>query len=873
MTQSNTPALNSLLGKNVKNISVSNFKYTAEMVDSGYIYAMVKRKKGFEWMGYIVNDKGHLSYFPVDKKAPTAAPDFACKGNEHDIFSSFVTVEYIASNLAEKLYIVYTHAPMTDARRKEYQEKADQYVIGGKWQSVDVAGWIGGKTEFEHCLNHTRLGKSVFNPSSFGSDRWGKIVKKFSSKPNAYTSTVLYDPIGITVKLNEYRNEAYIPVDDFLEAKDINGVSNQRRLDAVHRLDTLKSSLAQRTTQYHTTREMDTRISIDGRLQGQLLTIDELSRAAQKRGDTKEVARLEQRKREVLKENAELINKREQNKQSAIEDKTQADFQVCDKNLSYSEAESFKKLASKKYETALNVANQRAQQHLNWLNSNSLHNALDIYDQKDLQSGCAFKAHIACMLFGMEGATASAKQIDEWIKAPEFVRKNLFIRGLYSNQLEAKAKHDEVKNTAIDLTAVGIKTTKMLVDFLKKTDSAWDEWVRNQDKNNTWNVKFFKPERTVMLYVSNFSRVIFRAGMGTSSESRFVKSISQKLLFAQMGELASKLEFNQVVYGVDPEKLTGGKVTSNPDFNNKVTGMLSGQAAKQATMQSLDRLIDDAMVKKHQVALTLEQIEEIGSKGMNNHTNNYHQVRASGALVLIEAVNLAHMLKSGKYQDATQITALVASVSALMAFGLDIFYGLAKGAREVANQTSYGGAGAAATRGAANIQRAGIKWAAGGLSSFAGAITAILDFKKASTEYTKTDSLWGLYLSRGVTGLLSSALGGLAALTYIGPLMSYLKNVGASPAIQRLGAKFFGASAMLVFKNTTREVVRNALLRGIAWASGVGLILTIIEFSILIYMESTKLKRWCDHSTFRKIKTNKLMSENQEAEDYQALFA
>ena len=43
LTQSNTPALNSLLGKNVKNISVSNFKYTAEMVDSGYIYAMVKR--------------------------------------------------------------------------------------------------------------------------------------------------------------------------------------------------------------------------------------------------------------------------------------------------------------------------------------------------------------------------------------------------------------------------------------------------------------------------------------------------------------------------------------------------------------------------------------------------------------------------------------------------------------------------------------------------------------------------------------------------------------------------------------------------------------------------------------------------------------
>ena len=275
------------------------------------------------------------------------------------------------------------------------------------------------------------------------------------------------------------------------------------------------------------------------------------------------------------------------------------------------------------------------------------------------------------------------------------------------------------------------------------------------------------------------------------------------------------------------------------------------------------------MAKKQQVALTLEEIEKAGSKGMANHTNNYHQVRASGILVFIEAINLAHMLNSGKYKDSVQIAALVASVSALMAFGLDIFYGLAKGAREVATQTSYGGAGAAATRGAANIQRAGIKWVAGSLSTFAGSITAWLDYKKVENLNGKEGipiSLIIMYSARAVTGVFSAGFGILAALTYISPLVKYLKQVGASPMIQRLGGR-------LIATKLTEEALRIALLRGVAWASGIGLVLTVMEVTFFIYMEATKLRRWCQYSTFRTLKTNQLMSDKQEVEDFQTLFA
>lgn len=75
--------------------------------------------------------------------------------------------------------------------------------------------------------------KGWYQPAfSFGTDRWKQLVKKFTEKPKAFSAVVLYDPVGITIKLNEYRNEAYVPVDDYLEAKDKYGVTNQRKLDS-----------------------------------------------------------------------------------------------------------------------------------------------------------------------------------------------------------------------------------------------------------------------------------------------------------------------------------------------------------------------------------------------------------------------------------------------------------------------------------------------------------------------------------------------------------------------------------------------------------------------------------------------------------------
>ncbi|WP_332605332.1 T6SS effector BTH_I2691 family protein [Acinetobacter sp. ESBL14] len=869
VTQQKAPTLATSLGANVKSVKLQHSSYVAEMLDSGYVYQLVVRSSGRkEWYAYKVTPKGYLSLFPIGKTAPVSVPEFACKSATHTFMGSLITVPHNPKDKEKTTYLLYTHVALTQNKIKQMEQNPESFVQKGMWQKIDVEGWKGGNMAQQHCLNHQNLKTSIHNLNSFG-NRIQHAFKQFNSLPKFYASIVLYDPVGITVALNDFRNLAYAPVDEYLNIKDAMGISNQRKLDAAQQVDNLKGALAGSIQKFHTSREQETRTPLDGRLQGRLLTLNEMSQAAAKRGDIQEVERIRLRKQEVLREHEQLLQRRGNNAEQAIRLDTKASWQTCDENLNYAEVEAFKAEAAKKYDTALIVANQRAMDHLNWINSESLLDGLEVYDNTDLQNGCAFKSHVAAMLFGMEGATQAAEQIDRWIIKPQFERGNLFIRGLYSNQNEAKKLHEEIVAKATDFTAVGIKAVKGVVDFLKKTDSAWDEWVRNQNKNNIGNLAFSNTEKKSMLFVSNFARTVFRVGMGTQTEKMFVKAISQKLLFAQMGELAAKLRFDQVVHNIDPEKqkIADKVIRVAPQLGTKVAS-----SAQAATLASLDVLLDDAMQKKTEVARKLEQI--LG-QDMKNATNNYHQVRASGILVLLESINLATMLSSGKYKTGEQIAALTASVAALMAFALDIFYGLGKGVREVATQTTYSGAGAAATRAAANIQRAAIKWVAGSLSAVAGSISAWLDFQKFTNLGSKVgtlNSLKVLYFARGVSGAFATILGLFAALTYIGPLMDYLKRVGGSPAIQRLGGYLFGQKALLIFKNFTREAVRNVLLRGIAWASGIGLVLTLAEIGLLVYMEATKLQRWCEHSVFRQNKGNQLMSETQELEDYYKIF-
>lgn len=214
--------------------------------------------------------------------------------------------------------------------------------------------------------------------------------------------------------------------------------------------------------------------------------------------------------------------------------------------------------------------------------------------------------------------------------------------------------------------------------------------------------------------------------------------------------------------------------------------------------------------------------------------------------------------------------ALLASIAGLTALALDIFYGMAKGIRETANQTINATSNSAALKGAANVQRGAIKFASGCLGATTGVLSAVLDFNKYDEQTNKVGggnrALQYIYLTRGIISALGSVfLSFLATITYLEPVLNYLKHKGRSPLLTKLGER-------TLIKVLIKDAVRAALLRVVAWAGSLVLILTILEVAVYIYMEFTKLESWCKSSTFRKDKSKKLMSEKQETEGYQNLF-
>lgn len=102
------------------------------MIDTGYIYRLVKRVSGaLEWAGYLVTPKGHLSYFPVGKVAPKSVPEFACKGVGHNFNSSVISVESNPKDEAKIAYIIHTHVPMSKAKLSEYEKMQRSLSLKG----------------------------------------------------------------------------------------------------------------------------------------------------------------------------------------------------------------------------------------------------------------------------------------------------------------------------------------------------------------------------------------------------------------------------------------------------------------------------------------------------------------------------------------------------------------------------------------------------------------------------------------------------------------------------------------------------------------------------------------------------------------------
>jgi hypothetical protein len=266
------------LGKGVVDIKLTDpkSKYAVRLLRPGYLYLLLDHMGVRYWRAYQVLDDAYLYEFDVDNP-PKIEPQFSCDPFLCGVNASVVSIPDPRN--VKKMFALFTHAPLTKAKLSEYRANADAYAREGKMQTFSPADWLNGDTEQLHSLLGAELLTTIAeyrlftepgNPASpharpFATplsqalneqmipatrDAYGEAIPNEKGvyggrmgalqdliKRNGYAAFVLYDHIGITQELNDFRNDAFSPIDTFMGQRDGTGPNNRRKFDVYHEIE------------------------------------------------------------------------------------------------------------------------------------------------------------------------------------------------------------------------------------------------------------------------------------------------------------------------------------------------------------------------------------------------------------------------------------------------------------------------------------------------------------------------------------------------------------------------------------------------------------------------------------------------------------
>ena len=395
---------------------------------------------------------------------------------------------------------------------------------------------------------------------------------------NSYAAFVLYDHIGVTQELNDHRNDAFLPIDQFMGRTDGAGPNNRRKFDVHHEIQEWRKLMEQGlVTDAANSVE---RADFMRRVQREPLFIDD-SRAmlAEKCAKSGVVPTARERQKFPTRHEweadhpaivEELERERQVDEDSHIEfahSKAKKDWKVrYAPQLDLVEMEKFSAKVTELSQKCNSTANSRAAQHISWLKSARVLHAFDVCDQDDPISGEALSAHVFQCIFGMEGSAEAEGVLTEWATATQVKRENLLLRAFTRDQTGVKKEADKTLAEMTEQVAGTTEFTVMpatrwqsaikgFVSAVKSTDSALDEWMRYQGQSKNYlNPKHIaNVEARCFYFVSTLTRAVARKGIGGKID-RVLVARANALLISRLGDLATKLEHDTLNARIDPSK-------------------------------------------------------------------------------------------------------------------------------------------------------------------------------------------------------------------------------------------------------------------------------------------------------------------------------
>lgn len=907
---SQVSALPGKLGDKVRHIKLENAGYAPRLLRSGFLYVLIKRAGLLYWEGYFADDDAFLSKFSVDTP-PSAAVNFSCDRTTCGINASMIAIDKI--EFVEKIYLLFTPTAMTQNRLDAYAANADARAEKGQMQVFLPKEWAAGSTEQPHSLKPEELGKYVPEavlarqyqnawksplgknlmqqlymgsydayvgmanlPLATPGGRMGTLEEKMvATKAAAF---VLFDPIGITQELNDFRNAALQPLENFLDSEDKEKVSNRRKMDVMVGIDDIKDCVIKYGVEIRKKNldDMDSRALPDiNKNNAEML---------RKLNRVKEAEIIEERMRKI----ADAREKRREQILATSEQDARANFEKKYESLiSVAEIDLLRKTLDKLSQEAEARSRKRTADHVRWVTSTELVEAFDSYDEENIGSGFCFTFEYSRCVFGMFSGKENAPVLKNWMNVSSIERKNLYMRSNFYNHkslydLAEKAFKDakEQVDAAGDISKVQaapwLKAGKGLIDSFKKIDSAWDEWLRdggvlkihNKDptaKTDKPIVNLSKYHRTAegmaFAKISEWTQAMFTK---SGKLDKAISSIVGVLLYSKLADLAEKISFDELMLPLKKKNIEElrektkkySEALKSENEKNKLEQGIEKKAERMARTEatktaradaakvegSIQNLIGDEQEKvKRKVKIALDELDV----GKRPETNNFRHARIGVLLMSIESLSLAtklpHFNDSGRLKSE-----VIASILSLSSISFDLVYAVTKSIREISPYSKISGINKAA-----DVIRGGFKMAAGLLGALSGFMIVCLDIDSAYDEIKKERSdgiLVAIYTSRAVFGAINMGLGLTAALSYCAPLLTRLAG-------SQLAKNFsFSLKAINYFGGLATSLIggRTILLIRLARFNLIGLGITVVEVGYRVWIMDDELENWFQACTFRK---------------------
>lgn len=807
VVKDNPPTLPATLGKNVKDIQLSHLKYAVEMIDTGYIYRLVKRTSGaLEWAGYKVTPNGHLSYFPVGKEAPKSVPEFACKGAGHSFNSSVIAVESNPKDEAKIAYIIHTHVPMSKAKISEYEKNAEKFVSEGKWQKVLISA---GSTQ-EHCIAAGQFKTTVYNIKSFGENRIDATLNKFKNEPKSLACMALYDPVGITRKLNESRNSQFGKLTKYL-AKNEEKISNEHRLQSSQLVDSIKmivenKLINQQLSARSQVADLTAKLEYAKDKMPKFGSMDQreyLSKVQEiwDRAPTAEKDKFLQQRNKKIAEGEQKL-KEKIITQSKAEAKLAWETKYSTK-INWDAKKAFDKEVKKLTNEGLTLAQTYVSDHIKWLKSKQLLNAFYVYDQTILKEyGALFHVHALAVMDGMTGCDEGQALMEKWLGVEKISDDNLYMRAVTYNQKnlidQYNAKSSEITSLTWDQTQSSLKS---LIAAFVSADQLWEQWLA--DPNHKVNdLKWYNPAKS-LLWISEITRSVTKWSLQYNINPLISKSLARVsfIAYAHSSLLTDKVPKWSLLYNIDLKMTNAGAQLNATEIQKRWKNAGQNTAA--------------------------QKIKEILSKSSTSVA-----LRISGIVALFELMNLgtqASLFAGDKnWENGFKVTAgLLASTAAV----LDVAGGgiAALSFEEKANKIKHFGA-----------------WFAVGGATF----SLVADITALDKEYLgdRNGYLLALSFSKVATSFVMFAVG-------VGLLLN-LPQLSASKVV--LLANRYALGRALLAAN---------LIKITCYFNWIGLALTVIEIVLRNYWLDDEMQKWCKKSSFG-LDSNKFKSMTDEEEAF-----